>query len=453
MKTIIICLLLPLVLFGCLKKQAETTHQPQQLQNQQNTPTAVLPFQITIVETIETKEIRDITNQANILFQAKDYDGLDAFARKLRNSKERYANGSWKFYFVYVGLNLSEKAPDAEWAAHLAALHDWINAKPNSITARVALANDLVSYAWKARGSDWADKVTDEGWSLFDQRLNEAFQVLNEAKPLNEQCPFWWSVMLQTELGLCRERAEYDATFEEATRAWPDYSPYYCRRAWYLLPRWSGTEGEWESDLEKSADRIGGEEGDLLYARTVWSMHQSRLFTNIFEESHPVQLLNIPRTKAPKKSNERMIVPFSSAGKTPTTNAALFSRWHLLGQVRQVVGDDIAVLGGGAHQPWQKEAYSYLGIDDSSCEAIGGYQCIRVRHLFLFANVWNFNAGGWICRYLREAFRDIPPASQERRQIFVSRLGARRQVVNELVLHDIARRYGFEIVNPGSLSV
>jgi hypothetical protein len=285
MKNNIIYLLLPLFLLSCSKKPAETPRQPQQLQNQQNFPKAVIPFYATIVETAESKEISAITNQARALFQAKDYDGLDAYARKLRNSKECYDGGAWKFYFVYCGLDLSEKASDAEWSTHFAALQDWINARPDSITARVAMANELVNYAWKARGDDWAENVTAEGWKLFNQRLNQAVQVLNEAKPLKEQCPYWWSVMLGADLGLPIDRSQYDATFEEATRTWPEYKPYYYRRAYYLLPRWNGTEGEWEDDLEKSANRTGGEEGDLLYARVVWCMHQSHVFTNIFTES------------------------------------------------------------------------------------------------------------------------------------------------------------------------
>jgi hypothetical protein len=265
MKNKIVWLLLPLILFGCSKK-------------------ASIPFAVTIVETVEAKEVNDITNQAKDLFQAKDYDGLDALARKLRNSKECYASGTWKICFVYDSVDLSEEASDTEWTAHLAALQDWINARPDSITARVAMAKNLVSYAWKARNDDWADKVTEEGWQLFNQRLNQAVKVLNEARPLNEKCPYWWFVLLTTDLGLSPERSQYDVTFDEATRAWPNYMYYYNDRAYYLLPRWHGTEGEWESDLEKSADRIGGEEGDLLYARVVWYMHQTHFYKNIFTE-------------------------------------------------------------------------------------------------------------------------------------------------------------------------
>ncbi|HXF09239.1 MAG TPA: DUF4034 domain-containing protein [Desulfuromonadaceae bacterium] len=227
-----------------------------------------------------------ISNQAVIFLNAKNYDALDTYIDKLRKSRESYDGGAWKFYFVYCGLDLPEQASELEWTNRLALLQDWINARPNSITARVALANDLTSYAWKARGSGWASTVTDEGGRLFEQRLNEASQILADAKPLKDRCPFYWTVKLITYLGLGADRSQYDATFAEATREWPDYSPYYTRRAYYLQPRWYGSDGEWEDDLTKSANRLGGDRGDILYARVVWCMHQNRLFKNIFEESH-----------------------------------------------------------------------------------------------------------------------------------------------------------------------
>lgn len=282
MRRTLICLLLPLLVVSCSKKA--TNAAGSQSQNQNATPAAGLPFTVTVVETSETKEISAITNQVAALFADKKYDDLDALAKKLRDSKEAYADGSWKLASVYQGLELPDEAPDAAWTARFSALRDWIKSKPESITARVAMARELVDFGWKARGTDYANKVSEASWKLFFQRLNEAVTTLTSAKTLKEQCPVWWSVLLQSELGLQVKRAQYDATFAAATKAWPDYAPFYFKRANYLLPRWNGTEGEWEKDLANSADKVGGEEGDILYARVVWDMHQFIYSTNIFKE-------------------------------------------------------------------------------------------------------------------------------------------------------------------------
>jgi hypothetical protein len=163
---------------------------------------------------------------------------------------------------------------------------------------------------------------------------------------------------LTTQLGLPTERSQYDATFEEATRNWPDYSPYYCRRALYLLPRWNGTEGEWESNLEKSADRIGGEEGDLLYARVVWSMHQSHVYKNIFRENE----LSWPRVN---KGFEIMEAQFQDSLAAKSEHAYLAALAGDAGTSRKYFDElggrvDLSVWNSqGDFQRFATWAYSY----------------------------------------------------------------------------------------------
>lgn len=79
---------------------------------------------------------------------------------------------------------------------------------------------------------------------------------------------------MRAALGLQAKRTQFDGIFNEATRSEPGYETYYYRRAIYLLPRWYGLEGEWESDLATAADKLGGEQGDMLYAQVVWNLNQ-----------------------------------------------------------------------------------------------------------------------------------------------------------------------------------
>jgi hypothetical protein len=51
------------------------------------------------------------------------------------------------------------------------------------------------------------------------------------------------------------------------------------------LPRWHGEPGEWEAFAAKSADEVGGEQGDVLYAQIVWSMHDPRIYGNPVAET------------------------------------------------------------------------------------------------------------------------------------------------------------------------
>ncbi len=84
-----------------------------------------VPFMMTMVETAETKEIKDTTKKAVRFLLTKDYAKLDELAATLRGSKECWSTGHCKFANVYAGLVVSAKESDAAWEARLAALRDW----------------------------------------------------------------------------------------------------------------------------------------------------------------------------------------------------------------------------------------------------------------------------------------------------------------------------------------
>jgi hypothetical protein len=245
-----------------------------------------LPYPVVVIESDESREMSAIAGQARSLLESSDFKKLEALFKKLRDSKEQFANGSWKLHCAYRGISLSEESSVLNWELRLATLEQWTNAQPQSVTARVALADAFVSYAWRARGNGISGQISEVGSLLFNARMTEATRVLIQARSLKEKCPYMWSVLFRAELGNSTGRKMFDASFKRAIAAWPGYSPFYQGRAWYFLPRWNGETGEWESDLAKSADEIGGEDGDILYARAVWSMHQSRLFSNIFTDSN-----------------------------------------------------------------------------------------------------------------------------------------------------------------------
>lgn len=262
MKCKLICLLLASLLLGCSKK-------------------ALHPVAASIPE---IEEINGIQAEARSLFETKDFDKLDALAKGFRDSGASYPDGEWKLFYFYEALEVPEDADASEWSSHFQTMTNWITARPNSITARVALADEWITYAWAARGHDYIDNTSDQGQMLFAERLGEAEKVLNAGGKINGTCPEWWLAALRTELGLPISRQQYDATFNQAIKAWPNYPHFYFARANYLLPRWNGADGELESDLEESANKIGGDAGDILYVQVIWNVHHSIYSHNVFEE-------------------------------------------------------------------------------------------------------------------------------------------------------------------------
>jgi hypothetical protein len=239
-----------------------------------------------IVEDEAIAEKTRIGEKVGQLLNNRDYRGLDLLADKLRADKQTFAPGTLpiEFFFSWFG-DLRKGLTAEECELHIQSLRDWFTADPDSITPRIALAEGLLAYAWQARGHEFADKVTEEGWRLFNERVTEARRILNAAERMTGKCQIFFEARLRVALmdGTSRER--YDRYFEEAVRAFPAYQGFYMKRTNYLLPRWHGEPGEWEAFTAASADRIGGEEGDIFYARIVWNMRNSGVYDNIFEDS------------------------------------------------------------------------------------------------------------------------------------------------------------------------
>lgn len=281
----VIALLLPLVLLS--RSGAQPTNAPVAGKN------SVTPPQVIFLESEETKERNEMPARVLSLFTNRDYDALEKMAAEYRASQAEYADGFQKLAFVYNGVTPACGAPDEIWQAHQIQLQDWIRAKPDSPTPRIALARLLTAYAWKARGSGWASKVRQEDWQTFFSRLQTALRYLQSANQL--KCPAYWSSLQQIGLGLQFDRAQYDRIFAQATNDFPTYPTYYELRAVYLLPRWNGTGHEWEADLAKSADRMGGDAGDILYARVVWQMHLTYSSKNVFNEFPEISYSRVVR--------------------------------------------------------------------------------------------------------------------------------------------------------------
>ncbi len=202
---------------------------------------------------------------ASVLAQER-FDDLDCLANSLRQSKARFASGAWKLRSLYWGISEPQgHATPEDWTEFLDRLNRWVSTKPDSITARVALAKAYAAYGWVARGEDSADSVTANGWKLFAERTIQAKQVLDDASKLPTKCPEWYFAMQQVAMAQGWEKERATALLQQAVAFEPTYEAYYRRHADYLAPMWFGEEGEAAKFAEQSADQIGGEQGDILY--------------------------------------------------------------------------------------------------------------------------------------------------------------------------------------------
>lgn len=210
---------------------------------------------------------RTLRLQWGKLFDNHQWTELDSLAERLRSQRLRFQGGGWQLHVLYciLSTNCANIQSDAAWERRIATLQDWIRYSPSSPTPRIALADAYQEFAWKGRGTGFADTVAPEGWKLFDERVQKARQVLEESEEIGRSDPEWCDARLRVAISQGWSRAEVEALADEALRKEPGY--FYVARvvANYLLPKWYGAPGDTDQFVDAAADKIGGAEGDATY--------------------------------------------------------------------------------------------------------------------------------------------------------------------------------------------
>lgn len=149
----------------------------------------------------------------------------------------------WSDYFeeltTPVKFNEQEEASIQEMMDRIAKiehLEPWVQA--------VLQAKAAMRWAWAARGTGYADTVTDEGWMVWQKKNAFAYQKAIEAHRLNPRQALAATLLIE----LCwaadeSQGPEYSSRYwlEQAVAAMIDYQPAYTSYVWGILPRWGGS--------------------------------------------------------------------------------------------------------------------------------------------------------------------------------------------------------------------
>lgn len=240
----------------------------------------------------QAKEFRDgprareiLTSQVKKMFTDRKFAELDAMAEEFRTTKSRFPDGVWKLQIFITAFNLATRTPQWAFTSYISLAEEWRRTRPNSILARTVLAKAWSNYAWNERGGGFASEVKEEAWPVVRERLDKAWQIINEPLPLGtNDCPTRHDLRLIIAKSRGVEREQFEELFQEALRQSPGYYHYYATKADYLLPKWYGEQGEWQRFIEKVADLNPAGEGATVYTRTAWSMFQDKDWQN-FKDS------------------------------------------------------------------------------------------------------------------------------------------------------------------------
>jgi hypothetical protein len=195
---------------------------------------------------------------------AEKFETLDSIANHLRAEKARVPGGDWQLMAFYSALDAPQQT-EQDSREHIAHLENWMSQRPDSITARVALATALIRWAWVARGNGMANTVTPEGAKLFLDRVRQAQVILDGSAKMQPMCPQWYLVMMEVGTAQSWDLARMHQVMEDGLKFEPGYYYLYMQYANYVLPKWFGHPGDASSFARTSADAVGGDSGDMLY--------------------------------------------------------------------------------------------------------------------------------------------------------------------------------------------
>jgi hypothetical protein len=114
----------------------------------------------------------------------------------------------------------------------------------DAAVAHVIKARYYIEYAWQARGTDWANRVTEEGWKLMAERLVVAEQALNRAWELDPHNALVAKEMINLELGQGKGRDRMELWFDRAMTLDPGNYAACRSKLYYLEPKWYGSAKE-----------------------------------------------------------------------------------------------------------------------------------------------------------------------------------------------------------------
>jgi hypothetical protein len=203
-----------------------------------------------------------------LMLEQERFRVLDDVAAGERVNKTRFAGGEWKLWAFYDALGSPAgkgRGVVADWNAYRDRLGRWVAQQPESVTARVALAQAELLYGWQLRGPGELGTVPQDHFDRFMAQVKQAETILNGAMELPVKCPEWYDLMLQVGRAKGWELQDLNTLLEGAVAFEPGYFYVYQEQALTLTPKWRGREGDAEKFAEEQANRVGGKAGDMLY--------------------------------------------------------------------------------------------------------------------------------------------------------------------------------------------
>ncbi len=239
--------------------------------------------------------IKEDPNDIVAMLLRADYATLENRLATILHQKQRNELGASEISAAYETL-CTNPGGRFGFETFMAHFERWASQRPESHFAHAAYGIVLTEHAWNARGDGWASTVTDEGWKLFNERLEKARKELERSYALDPTDPIAPAHLIRVALGLGLDRNEMEKQFQRGKAASPDEYDLYEMKLNYLKPRWHGSEEEmlgFAREVVKNAPEDSM--APLVLAKAHWDLYDQngsdrRYFQRpgVWEELKPV---------------------------------------------------------------------------------------------------------------------------------------------------------------------
>lgn len=230
-----------------------------------------------LADDVDMENLIQVTqNQVRLAMAEKNFAQLEQMATTFRDQKTRKQDGGWMIdlYYEAIRIFVSDDRADQMLDQYSKIFDEWRHANPNSPTPIIAKAELLSDYAWYVRGNGAANTVFDNQWTVFNEKVREAYKIATEAPDLVKTDPRWYSLNIRLMRAMGIDKRIIKRFALEGISREPDYYRTQIEYMRCLTPQWGGTPQELD-DWIVEASAMGGEhKADGLYARMYWSLRE-----------------------------------------------------------------------------------------------------------------------------------------------------------------------------------
>jgi tetratricopeptide (TPR) repeat protein len=165
--------------------------------------------------------------------EAGKYEEVEDYLDYLVKKKPSSIDGTTLLEEIYIYISNKRDISDT--------LDKWIASKRNHHSAFIIRGLFYMFHGWRARGTGYGYKVSEEGGKLFRNRLQLAKKDFERAYEINPSDPNSASGMIEVCTGLGFNEQTMESWFQKAVKADIKNLRTYVRKLNYLYPKWRGS--------------------------------------------------------------------------------------------------------------------------------------------------------------------------------------------------------------------